>query len=171
MHDKSRRLPGERLFAATLFALSLWLVTQAFGISGFEALSAPGSFPLAVTAIMALTSGAILWRTLRLPAAGGLRDWREVLPLRVVGMVAMVALYAVALKPVGFIPTSFVFLAASIWLLGRRSPAYSLGIAALSVVGIYVVFRLIFSVLMPEGVVPEREIIAWVQGLFAGAKP
>lgn len=171
MHDKSRRLPGERAFAAALFALSLWLVTVAFDISGLEALSAPGSFPLAVTLVLAVTSGAILWRTVRLPAAGELRDWREILPLRVVGMVALITLYAVALKPLGFLPTSFILLAVSIWLLGRTSPAYAAAIATVSVAGIYVVFRLIFTVLMPEGVVPEREIIAWLQGLFAEGKP
>lgn len=169
MHDKSRRLPGERAFTAALFALSLWLVTVAFDISGFAALSAPGSFPLAVTAIMAVTSGLILWRTARLPAAGRLRDWREILPLRVIGMAVLIAAYAVALKPLGFLPTSFIFLAVSIWLLGHTTPGYALGIAALSVIGIYVVFRLIFTVLMPEGVVPEREIIAWLQALFTGA--
>ena len=169
MHDKTRRLPGEAAFSLALLVLSLWLTTIAFGISGFEALSAPGTFPLAVTAVMVITSGLIFWRTARLPAAGHIRDWREILPLRVVGMALMIGLYAVALQPLGFLPTSFVFLTISIWLLGRTSPLYALGISVLSVAGIYIVFRLIFTVLMPEGVVPEREIIAWVQNLFSGS--
>ena len=169
MHDKTRRLPGETAFSLALVVLSLWLTTVAFKISGFEALSAPGTFPLAVTAVMVITSGLIFWRTARLPAAGHIRDWREILPLRVVGMALMIGLYAVALQPLGFLPTSFVFLAISIWLLGRTSTFYALGISVLSVAGIYIVFRLIFTVLMPEGVVPEREIIAWVQNLFSGA--
>jgi hypothetical protein len=168
MHDKNRRLPGEAAFSLALLALSLWLTTVAFDISGFEALSAPGTFPLAVTVVLVITSGMIFWRTLRLPAAAHIRNWREILPLRVVGMALLVGLYALALKPLGFLPTSFGFLTISIWALGRTSIGYALGIAALSVAGIYVIFRLIFTVLMPEGVVPEREIIAWVQHLLAG---
>ena len=31
----------------------------------------------------------------------------------------------------------------------------------------YVVFRLVFQVVLPEGIVPEREIIAWIERLFA----
>ena len=40
----------------------------------------------------------------------------------------------------------------------------SVGIVAL----IYLVFRLVFTVLMPAGIVPEAEIIAWAKALFAG---
>ena len=33
---------------------------------------------------------------------------------------------------------------------------------------IYIVFRLVFTVLLPEGIVPEREILAFFRNLMAG---
>jgi putative tricarboxylic transport membrane protein len=82
--------------------------------------------------------------------------------------IAMIGAYALALKPVGFIPTSFVFLAVLIrYLSGRsllQSVLLSLGIVAL----VYAVFRLVFTVLMPPGIVPEGEILAFVRSLLRG---
>jgi putative tricarboxylic transport membrane protein len=168
MHDKNKKLPGEAAFAFLLLALSLWLAWEAYGISKFRSLSAPGSFPMAVTAIMVVTSVLIFLRTLRLPAAATMRNWREILPMRIVLMALLIAGFAMALRPVGFLPSALVFLTLSIKYLHKRSWAYSLGVSFLSLAFIYIVFRLIFTVLMPEGIVPEREMIAYVRNLFGG---
>ena len=63
----------------------------------------------------------------------------------------------------------FLFLLIAIRFLSRRSLAASAGLSLVSVALIYIVFRLIFTVLMPEGIVPEREIMAWIGGLFGGS--
>ena len=168
MHDKNSRLPGEGLFTILLAIGSIGLLFEAYGISGFEALSSPGTFPMAIATVMVITSVLIAWKTVRLPKSATITRAAQVLPWRVLFMVVMIALYAVVLEPLGFLPTSFVFLVVTMQVLRGGSVLRNLGIATFSLVLVYVVFRLIFSVLMPEGIVPEREIIAWVRGLFVG---
>ena len=46
-----QRRPGELVFAGLMLAVSLGLFWSAYGISGFEALSAPGSVPMATTVV------------------------------------------------------------------------------------------------------------------------
>lgn len=169
MHDKNSRLPGEGLFTILLAVISAFLMYKAYEISGFEALSAPGTFPMAIAAVMLITSMLIALRTVRLPRSTIVTSMAEILPWRVLFMVVMIALYAVAVQPLGFLPTSFIFLFVSMQVLKRGNPLKNLAIAAFSLLLVYGVFRLIFSVLMPEGIVPEREIIAWFRNLFSGA--
>ena len=168
MHDKNSRLPGEGLFTILLAIASIFLTYKAFEISGFEALSAPGTFPMAVAAVMLVTSVLIAARTIGLPRSTVVTKVAEILPWRVLFMIVMIGLYAFAVQPIGFLPTSFVFLLVSIQVLKGGNILGNAAIAALSLLLVYVVFRLIFSVLMPEGIVPEREIIAWFRNLFAG---
>lgn len=168
MHDKNSKLPGEAAFTLLLAGVSIGLMLKAYGISGFEALSAPGSFPLAVTGLMVVTALAIAWRTLRQPKSPVILSLREIVPGSVIFMTLMVAAYAVALRPLGFLPTSFLFLVVSIRVLFRARMVFSLWVSALALALIYIVFRLIFSVLMPEGIVPEREIHAFLGNLFTG---
>ena len=168
MHDKNSRLPGEGLFAIIMAVISLVAVWKAYGISGFEALSSPGAFPMAVSAVMLVAALIIVRHTLVLPKSTIVTTAAAILPWRVLFMIGMVVLYALAIKPLGFLPTSFLFLFVSIQVLGGGSAIRNLGYAALSLAIIYAIFRLVFAVLMPEGIVPEREIIAWVRSLFAG---
>ena len=56
MQTERTRKPGELAFAALIFATSLILLYSSYGISGFSALSGPGTFPMAATAIMAITA-------------------------------------------------------------------------------------------------------------------
>jgi len=167
MHDPSRRLPGERLFSLLLVALSLFLFYEATKISGFEGLSAPGSFPMFATGSMVITAVIVALQTFRLPESDE-HGWRAILPGFVIFMAVMMIFYALALKPVGFLPTSFVFLLISTKVMMRSSLAKAALISALSLALVYVVFRLIFSVLMPEGIVPEREIIAGMRSILSG---
>lgn len=167
MQTQPRR-PGELVFNILMLAGSLFLLWSAYGISGFEALSAPGAVPMVTTLAMVICALLILRDTLRKSPVTGEKLERDILPLPVLVTIAMIAAYALLLKPLGFVPTSLVFLAVMIRYLARcsllRAVLLSVGIVAL----IYLVFRLVFTVLMPAGIVPEAEIIAWVSGLFAG---
>ena len=167
MHDAQKKTVGETFFAAAMLLVSLILLWQAYSISGFEALSAPGSFPMGVTLVMVVSSASIALRTLSVKSDPDVRLWTDVLPPVILIMTALIVLYAVLLQPLGFLPTSFLFLAVSIWFLWRRGPVRSIGIALLSLIGIYVIFRLVFSVLMPAGIVPEGEILAWFGNLVS----
>ena len=75
--------------------------------------------------------------------------------------------YALLLSPLGFLPASFLFLFAGMRLLYPRGGWLRSGIIALgALIVIYVIFRLVFQVILPEGIVPEREILS---GFSSGA--
>ncbi len=166
MRERTKR-PGETAFAVAMVVLSAVLLWQAWRIAGFTALSSPGAFPMAAAFAMLVSAVVVLLGTLRARPEIGM-GWRDVAPPVVIALVAMIALYAVLLVPLGFLPTSLGFLTLAIWFLRRGAPLYALGVSALALIGVYVVFRLVFSVLMPAGIVPEGEILAWIGGLLPG---
>lgn len=170
MNPDHTRSPGEAIFALSLSALSLAAVWQAYGIAGFEALSSPGAFPMAVAMVMAISSLMITVGTLRSPASTTARFTRDILPPSAAIMTLFILLYAIALRPLGFLPTSLIFLFVSILILGRRGMVFSATVSLFSLIVIYIIFRLVFTVLMPEGIVPEREILAFIGNLFSGGK-
>lgn len=168
MHDKNSRLPGEGPFAVLMAVVSIIAVWKAYGISGFESLSAPGTFPMAVAMVMLIAALAFTARTLRLPKSVKVTSLTTILPMRVLFMIVMVVFYALAVKPLGFLPTSFLFLLVSMQVLRGGNLLRNAGISLLCLIIVYAVFRLIFAVLMPEGIVPEREILSWFRALFTG---
>ena len=90
----------------------------------------------------------------------------QIIPLPIIVTIVMIALYAMALQPLGFIPTSILFLLVMVRYLSGRSWGFCLGVSVGTVALIYLIFRLIFAVLMPQGIVPEGEIIAWLTSFF-----
>lgn len=169
MHDKRHRSAGEIAFNAALFAFSLVLLWSAYGISGFASLSSPGSLPMAVALVMVLSSGAILLDNLRNTHPDGTRFFRDVLPPAVIVTMLLITGYAVLLVPLGFIPASVLFLVLAIVYLRRGGLVYALAVSIGALIVIYVVFRLIFTVLMPAGIVPEADMLAAISHLFGGA--
>lgn len=168
MQTNRPRRPGELLFNLAMVLASLFLLWSAYGISGFEALSAPGTVPMVTTATMLICAVLILRETLRKSGTTTETLRQHILPVPVIVTIAAIGAYALALKPLGFLPTSFLFLTGMIRYLARYSLARSAALALLILIIIYLVFRIVFTVLMPEGIVPEAEIIAWVRRLFRG---
>lgn len=168
MQGNRPRRPGELVFNLVMVVGSAALLWSAYGISGFEALSSPGAIPMVASGIMLVCAALILWDTVRRPRSQSETLERDILPIKVVGTIALVAAYALVLKPLGFLPTSFLFLTLLIRFLAGSNLMRAALIAFVSVLVIWLVFRLVFTVLMPPGVVPEAEIIAWVKALFAG---
>ena len=164
----SRRRPGELAFSTFLTFASLYLLYDAYGISGFEALSAPGAIPMATTLVMAVSAGLIALRTARLPKVETETVAKDILPVTVIVFVIFLALFGLALTPVGFLPTAAVFLIASIKMLSRRGWGYTLAVAGLALVVIWIVFRVVFTVLLPSGIVPEAEFIQMFRNFFSG---
>jgi putative tricarboxylic transport membrane protein len=162
------RRPGEALFTLLMLGASLFLLWNAYGISGFRALSGAGAVPMATTAIMVITSVIVLMKTLRLPAALGQTIKRDILPPAVIVLALMLVGYGLVLKPFGFLPTSALFLISAIKILGQRSWAFTLTVSLVSLVVIWIVFRIVFTVLMPPGIFPEAEIVQFLRNLFSG---
>ena len=110
-------------------------------------------------ATMVAAMVGVLWQLYRSPssAAAGTEEsggrlarfGREILPLSVIVFIALIVAYMLALERVGFLIASFVFLFLSIWFLYRRNPLLVLTISVGALAGIYVVFRYIFTVLLP----------------------
>lgn len=162
------RRPGEALFAVLMLAASLFLLWNAYGISGFTSLSGAGSMPMAATALMVLTAGIVLAKTLRLPSAQGQTVRRDILPPVVIMLALMLVTYGLLLRPLGFLPTSALFLIAAIRILGQRSWIFSIAVSLGSLVVIWIVFRIVFTVLMPPGIVPEAAVVQVLRDLFSG---
>jgi putative tricarboxylic transport membrane protein len=166
--NKPARKPGELIFSILVVLASVYLLFSAYGISKFEALSAPGAIPMAATAVMVVTSLMVLYRSAISAPNRDRRFLREVLPARIAIVMGLILAYAIALKPLGFLPTSALFLILLIKLLSRKSWGYCSGVGLLSLLGIYLIFRIVFTVLMPAGIVPEGEILAFVRNIFSG---
>ncbi|MGI3186661.1 tripartite tricarboxylate transporter TctB family protein [Nioella aestuarii] len=166
-YENARR-PGELVFAALLTGVSLFLLWEAYGISGFRALSSPGSVPMATTAVMVITSVIVLLKTLRLPKVETESVARDILPVSVIVLALMLVAYGVLLRPLGFLPTSALFLILAIKFLARRSWVFTLSVSLGSLVLIWVIFRLVFTVLMPAGIVPEAQFVQILRDLFTG---
>lgn len=166
-HQRETRRPGEAVFTLLMLAGSVALLWNAYGISGFEALSAPGTVPMATTLVMTVAAAIIAFRTVRLPRISGETFLVQILPVVIIVMVALLVGYALLLKPLGFLPTSALFMIVSIKFLWRRGWGGTLLVSLGALLGIYIVFRLIFTVLMPAGIVPEGEILQYFRNIFA----
>jgi putative tricarboxylic transport membrane protein len=169
MDTGNARKPGEVVFSVVMLLISLVLFWQAYRISGFTSKSSPGSFPLAVTGVMVLSALVVLGKTLMTPAGdssfASLRS--QIIPNVVLGFGALVLGYGLLLESLGFIISSFAFLFGGILLLHQRGFRPALLWSLISIVGVYVIFRLLFKVILPEGIVPERLILAEIGSFLA----
>jgi putative tricarboxylic transport membrane protein len=167
---REKRRPGELGFALLLTAGSLFLLYNAYGISGFEALSSPGSIPMATTLVMVIAALIVALRTARLPKLTTQTLSKDILPVTVILFVGFLIGFGVLLKPLGFVPTAALFLIVSIKVLARKGWGHTLAVALGSLAVIWIVFRVVFTVLLPSGIVPEAEFIQIFRTLLsAGA--
>lgn len=163
-HEHRRKRRGEDVFGLIMVVISFGIFWQAYSIAGFSALSSPGAFPMAAAAMMVVGALTVAYGNLKNAAP---RDDAPILPVTVALFTGLVIVYAVLLSPLGFLPASFLFLFAGMRLLYPRGGWVRSGIIALgALILIYVIFRLVFQVILPEGVVPEREILS---GFSSGA--
>ncbi|WP_417528573.1 tripartite tricarboxylate transporter TctB family protein [Marinomonas shanghaiensis] len=160
------RKPGERIFCFLMIVGSVYLFWQAYAIAGFSSFSSPGAFPLAASATMVLASCITFLNTLKLPAAENVRFVYHCFPPIVAIVMALILIYSVVLESLGFVLSSFAFLFVSIQFLYRRNVLTTLAISLLAMVIVYIIFRLIFQVVLPEGIVPEREILSSIKSLW-----
>lgn len=143
--------PGETGFALLLLILGLAGLGMSWRMAPGSGLSGPGVFPLLASAAMALSAAVILVRA----CGGGVASPGAVLghlaPVRLVLFLGVLAVYAIAVPVLGFMPASALFLFAAIWMLWRRGPLASLLVAALAMAAIHVIFRLVFGIVLPTG--------------------
>lgn len=169
--ERDKRRPGEVFFAAFLCVASLGLLWSAYGIEnpfGPNGLSAPRSIPVAATLAMVIAAAIITFKTVKLPLDQAETLTRDILPITVVLFTLLLIGYGILLRPLGFLPTSALFLIVGIKLLAKRGWLWTLTVSLTSLIVIWLIFRIVFSVLMPSGIVPEGEFIQIFRGLFSG---
>jgi hypothetical protein len=137
--------PGERLLPVLLLAAAAVVVAEGLRLDGLGSPSASGAFPLLAGAVMAGSAAAIALAPRR-PA-----DALPMLPARAAAAMALLVVFAAAMPLVGFHLAAFAFLAITIRLLRGHGTLRAALIAALAVGAVHVVFRLAFTVLLPEG--------------------
>ena len=71
--------------------------------------------------------------------------------MQLVLFTVLIFVYMLGMEYIGFLLASYVFLAASMYLLGSRRVLLNLGISALVLACIFIVFQTAFSVVLPAG--------------------
>ena len=155
--EKDRKLrAGENCFAWILLLFSLFILVQAYFISGFSSISSAGTFPMAASAVMVVSSCLILFKNRRLekPDTKNLRDEliqavKQVLPPIFLIYSVIVIFYAALLQPLHFLPSSFAFLIISIIYLKGTTVPKAIIISTSILVFIYILFQYFFRVVLP----------------------
>ena len=147
---------GENLFAWLMMAFSLFVLVQAYLISGFSSISSAGTFPMGAAAIMVVAMALILVtnRKLEKPDADGLKDElqqavKQVLPKVFLVYTGVIIGYMILIKPLHFLPSSFAFLLVSMIYLKGSTAIKSLIISTLTLACIHIVFQYFFRVVLP----------------------
>lgn len=154
---KHRKLRvGENAFCWFLLAFSLFLLGCSYQISGFSSVSSPGMFPLIAASIMVLSAVLILTgnRKAEKPATKNLLDElhqaaKEVFNSTFLIYSMCIIVYMIILKPLHFLPSSYIFLTGSIIYLKGSTPLKSFIISALTLGVIYLIFHYFFRVVLP----------------------
>jgi putative tricarboxylic transport membrane protein len=158
MADKKTRLPGELTFTVLLLLGSLFLLYQAYGISGFESITSAGMFPMLSALVMAVTAflailGVAKAPAERLVAGENLRQSfvRRITPPVFVLFTLAVVGFMLLLNKLGFVVSAYLFLVVSMRLLGSVRWLFNLMLSAISLGVVYLIFQTIFSVILPKG--------------------
>ena len=133
------RVNAERLVALLILLFSLAYFVLAFGIklppSSDETPFSARTFPLVLGPLAMALSLALL-----LKPPGGEDVGRGLAWGRALGLVGLMALYALAIDRLGFVVTSALFLAAGFYVLGERRTKVLLPIAATTALAFWTMF-------------------------------
>lgn len=149
--------PGERWFALVLLVFSVTAFWQSYAISGFTGLSTAGIFPMLASAAMVCAASFILAGIPSLQK-GGVFESRQspgnvqyILPQRIVVLIALITVYVFLMPILGFLVASGLFLFTAFAYLWHKSILISLALTIFSLASVYLIFRKLFQVVLPEG--------------------
>lgn len=158
MPEKNTRLPGELGFTAVLLLGSLFLLAQAFGISGFESITSAGVFPMLAAGVMVCTAAGVLVRTRGLEPvqSDDAQSWprafaRRLVPAVFIGLTLAMVAFMLLLPKLGFVIASYLFLLLSMRLLGSTRWLFNAALSAACLAVVYLIFQTVFSVVLPKG--------------------
>lgn len=156
MSKKRKLRAGENIFGWLLLLFSLFVLVNAYLISGFSSISSAGMFPMCASAVMVIAMVSILRNNRKLNKADtdSLKDElrraaKQVLPNVFLVYAIIVIVYIILIQPIHFLPSSFAFLLISmIYLKGSTAPK-SLIISTITLGCIYFMFQYLFRVVLP----------------------
>lgn len=145
------RRPGELIFSLLLLLFSVIALGLAFQIDQFD-LSGPSAMPIMAASVLVIT-GLLNSRTAwALPAAQtDTGFFATITPPVIVNFFLLGIAYIALLNLAGFIIASLIYLFVSVLYLHRQGWLLAFFVSINSLAVIYVVFRLIFKVILPEG--------------------
>ncbi len=156
MKEDRKLRAGENVFSWLLLLFSLFVLVQAYLISGFSSISSAGTFPMGASAVMVIAMVFILLNNLTLKriVTGGIKnELRQavtiVLPNVFLIYSIIVLVYIILIEPLHFLPSSFVFLLVSMIYLKGGNVLKSLIISTITLGFIYVIFQYFFRVVLP----------------------
>ena len=117
----------------------------------------PSFFPSILGAMLILFSAVLLVNALRGRSKGKIETYRlsdKGVQRGLITLVAGVA-FCVVLDPLGFIPTSIIFLSFMMFVMGKRNPVLLTLTPALITAAIWLVFEKILALSMPAGVLAD----------------
>jgi putative tricarboxylic transport membrane protein len=165
MPEKKPRLPGELTFTLLLLLGSLFLLHQAYGISGFESITSAGVFPMLSALVMVITALIALSGVAQSPLLGSDDGEslsghfiRRITPPVWAMFTAAVVLFMLLLPKLGFVLSAYLFLVLSMRLLGSTRWLFNVLLSAVSLAVVYLIFQTVFSVILPKG--------SWLTGLW-----
>ena len=117
----------------------------------------PNFFPNILAGFLILFSIVLVFNALRGRSKG------EIAPLRLSnkgvqrGLITLVAavFFCILLDPVGFIPTSIVFLVFMMWVMGNRKPLQMTIAPPLITLTIWLIFEKVLNLSMPAGLLVD----------------
>ena len=146
--------PGELVFALLIVVFSVAALWQSYSISGFSGKTTPGVFPMIASGVMVISGVVVLMSATQLPAPpeGAPGFLAEILTQRHMVVIGLVLAYVLLMPLIGFVASSAVFLFCSFQFLWRKNPLLMLALTGVTLVIIYVVFREVFQVVLPQGI-------------------
>ena len=114
----------------------------------------PSFFPSILGGMLILFSTVLLVKALRGKSKGNVEAYRfsdKGVQRGLITLIAGIA-FCVALDPLGFIPTSIIFLSFMMFVMGKRNPWLLAATPTLITAAIWLVFEKILALSMPAGV-------------------
>jgi putative tricarboxylic transport membrane protein len=117
----------------------------------------PQVFPTVVAILMLFSALLLAWETWRKPAPESLAaDARSPKPrprhFVLVAMAAWTMLYYIAFEPVGYAPSTLIYLSALLFYFHRVNPLINLGYATAFTAAAYLLFTNFLQVVLPSGI-------------------
>ena len=148
---EATRKPGELVFSMALLMFSIAALYLSSGISGFSSISAPGTLPLLASTILVLSALLITRQTWSLPPTPDASFTSMITPITLINFSLLGLGYVALLTLVGFVLSTLIYLFVSILYLHRQGWLLAFFVSLNSLATIYVIFRVTFKVLLPEG--------------------